>query len=115
MKPIQFFDVVLGLAVICCSTILYLQVWGLLTRGYTLAILRTLLESDKPLNATQISEAYRNFEGLNWIMTHRMQGLKASGMIMVDGDSVRLTPNKGKKIAWLYGISKRILGIGRTG
>jgi hypothetical protein len=114
-KPIEFIDLVLGLAVICCSTILYLQVWGLLTRGYTLAILRTLLESNKPLNATEIGAAYRNFEGLDWIMKHRMQGLHASGMIIINGDNVRLTLQKGKLIACTYAISKRLLGLGRTG
>jgi len=39
--------------------LIYLEFWGLMSRGYTLGILLTLLDAERPLTETEIASRYR--------------------------------------------------------
>src|SRR4051794_26312735 len=67
----------LGGVIWACFMLLYLEVWALLSRGYTLALLLVLLKSAAPVPAAQIAREYRGGSGLGWIMQHRAGGLEA--------------------------------------
>jgi hypothetical protein len=102
-------------AVALGAIIFYLQCWALMTRGYTLGILLTLLSSEKPLSADEIFTRYRGGDGLGWIMRHRLTGLCSSGLIRQDADRLSLSPGRGVLVAQIYRACVMVLGLKRTG
>ncbi len=86
-----------------------------MTRGYTLGILLTLLNEDRPLGADEIFTAYRGGEGLGWIMRHRLGGLGAAGLLRKDGNQLILTPGRGMLVVRLYRVCIATLGLRKTG
>lgn len=96
------------------ALIVYLEIWALLSRGYTLGILLTLLRAGRPLTAEQIAQDYRFGKGLAWIMDHRLAGLASARLIVDSGGTVTLT-SLGRVVAIMYRLSILVLGIGRTG
>lgn len=108
-------DAVVGLCVVLGALLFYLEVWALMTRGYTLGILLTLLKTGRPLSAQEIFDGYRDGDGLGWIMSHRLGGLCASGFIARSGDRLTLAPGRGVFIARLHRLCVAVLGLRRTG
>ena len=102
-----------------CATLgallFYLEVWGLMTRGYTLGLLLTLLKSGRRMTAQELFDGYRDGEGLGWIMRHRLGGLGATGFIKRDGERMSLTRGRGVFVARLQRLSVAVLGLKRTG
>jgi hypothetical protein len=109
------YDFLPGFFVISCCILVYLEIWGLMSRGYTLGLLLTLFEADQPLTATEILQRYRGGEGLDWIMRHRLAGMISSGVIVREGDFLKLTPLRGMVVARLYQFAILIVGLRRTG
>lgn len=104
-----------GLMALAGGLILSLEAWGLLSRGYTIAILLTLLEAARPLTERDIINSYRKGEGLEWIMRHRMSGLVSAGLVTLNGNNVVLTPILGKFVSRLTRMMVTMLGVRRTG
>jgi hypothetical protein len=96
-------------------TLAYLEVWGLLSRGYTLGVLLTLYKAQAPLTESQIAAAYRGGDGLTWIMSHRLGGLTAARLVAVRDGAVQLTPLLGRIVAHSYRAAITVLGLRRTG
>jgi hypothetical protein len=109
-------DGVIGGAMVLASGMLvYLEIWGLLTRGYTLAVLRTLFEAGQPLREDDIAERYRGGAGLDWLMRHRVGGLIAARLIVRQDGQLILTSIRGVVIARLYQACILVLGLRQTG
>ncbi len=89
----------------------YLEVWGLMSRGYTLAMLIVLLRSPRPLSAAEIAREYRGGAGLGWIMEHRTRGLQAAGVIdkTPAGDVILTT--SGAWIVHAYAAARAAFGL----
>lgn len=115
VRPINAVEAVLCQMVLAGSALFYLEVWGLLSRGYTLSVLLTLLKAGRPLTGAEIASLYRGGDGLDWIMHHRLGGLEAAGLVERQGDRVTLSPFRGMLIARLYAVSIAVLGLHRTG
>jgi hypothetical protein len=107
-------DILVGLFAVLGAALFWLEVWGLMSRGYTLSILIALLEAGRPLQPAEIAMHYRGGDGLAWILQHRLGGLVGSGSIMRDGDTLTLTP-RGMAIAQLYRLCIALLGLRKTG
>lgn len=97
------------------ALLLYLEIWGLMSRGYTLSILIALADAGRPLSPPEIARAYRGGEGLDWIVSHRLGGMQAAGAIELQGERVTLTASRGVPIARLYRLCIAILGLRKTG
>lgn len=108
-------DVVTGFCFLSGALIFYLQVWSLMTRGYTLAILLTLQKAGRPLTDDEIFAAYRGGDGLGWIMRHRLGGLIGAGLVTHEGDRLRLQDGRGVQVVRLYRLAIAVLGLRRTG
>lgn len=115
LRPSDIGEVVIGLMILACGMLGYLEVWGLLTRGYTLGILRTLLEADQPLRADEIARRYRGGDGLDWLMRHRIDGLSSARLVVRQGPHLALTGFWGLAVARLYRAAVVVLGLRRTG
>jgi hypothetical protein len=114
-SPHDRLELMASICLMAGALLFYLEVWALMNRGYTLAILRTLLEAGKPLSAEDIFRMYRAGEGLGWIMQHRIGGLCAAGLIRRESEQLTLNAGRGVMIARLYGICISVLGLARTG
>lgn len=97
------------------AVLIYLEIWGLMSRGYTLSVLATLYEAGRSLTSDEIARNYRGGDGLDWIMQHRLGGLEASGMVNIEGDRVKLAAPGGFFVARLYLVCIRVLGLRSTG
>jgi hypothetical protein len=108
-------DLAAGFCVVAGGVLFYLQVWGLLTRGYTLGILLTLLRVNRPMTADEVATGYRGGSGLQWIMHHRLGGLTGAGMLKRNGDTLVLGSMRGVAVARVYRACVSVLGLRRTG
>ena len=97
------------------AALVYLEIWGLMSRGYTLSVMAVLHEAGRPLTPDEIARNYRGGDGLDWIMRHRLGGLEASGMVNRDEDRVKLQAPGGFFVARLYRLCIQVLGLRRTG
>jgi len=107
-------EAVISLCILGAAALFYLEIWALLSRGYTLGLLLTLFQSSKPLTENELAAAYRGGDGLDWIMEHRLSGLAAANLVTIGNGVIALTPS-GALIAHLYRISVAILGLRKTG
>ncbi len=114
-RPPDVADLCAGLMVLGAGSLFYLEVWGLLSRGYTLGLLLTLYRADRPLTEDELAQGYRGGSGLSWIMRHRLAGLIGAGLVRERGHVLKLTPTLGVAVAWLYKVSIVLLGLRRTG
>ena len=108
-------DLAIGAMLLMDALIVYLEVWALLSRGYTLGMLLTLYRASRPLDELSLAKSYRTGEGLGWIMKHRLRGLERTGLVTTDHGRVHLTPALGAPAACLYLITRRILGLRQSG
>ena len=115
LRPSGIRDVLEGLAVLAGAMLFYLEGWSLLTRGYTLGILLTLLTEGRPMNEHEIALRYRGGDGLSWVMRHRLGGLTGAHMVRQQQDRFTLDPIRGVFIARLYRLCIATLGLKRTG
>lgn len=114
-KPLDLAEICVGLMILGAESLLYLNVWGLLSRGYTLGLVLTLYRAERPLNEEELARSYRGGQGLSWIMGHRLSGLIGAGLVQERDGMVTLTPSLGVPMAWLYKLSLAVLGLKRTG
>lgn len=108
-------EICTGLMILGAGWLFYLEVWALLSRGYTLGLLVTLYRAGRPLGEDELARSYRGGRGLAWIMEHRVSGLLGAGLVRKKGGMVALTPLLGAAVAWLYKGSIVVLGLRRTG
>jgi len=94
--------------------LVYLEIWGLLSRGYTLGLLLTFFKANQPLSAHQVAELYRGGQGLDWLMQHRFSGLISAKMVHLKNNKVTLT-TRGCLVAYLYKLSILLFGLRYSG
>jgi hypothetical protein len=104
-----------ALCILGSASLLYLEIWALLSRGYTLGLLLTLYRAKKPLDEEELAAGYRGGEGLSWIMRHRLSGLTAAGLVTIRDERIMLTPILGVLVASLYKIALMTLRLRKTG
>lgn len=114
-RPTGGYDIIVGVLVLASMVLVYLEIWGLMSRGYTLSLLLTLHQAGRPLPASELARRYRGGEGLQWIMRHRLAGLEAAGLVRRDGPNLILTPRLGRTVAWGYRVIIAVLGLKATG
>jgi hypothetical protein len=112
---VEGIDILVGAMILVAGAMVYLEIWALMSRGYTLGMLLTLLATERPLDERELARRYRGGDGLSWIMHHRVGGLIAAGLVRRDGDRLALASAAGLAVAWIYKICVTVLGLRRTG
>jgi hypothetical protein len=82
---------VTGAALIAAALVFVLGVWGVLTRGYSVALLITLEGLGRPTSTDVLERSYSAGRGLRWLTEKRLNGLKAAHVVVVSGDQVIIT------------------------
>lgn len=108
-------DWVLGIMILASVLLVYLEVWALLSRGYTLSIVITLRRAGGSLGSEEIARRYRGGAGLEWIMRHRTGGLEAARLVRRLDGNLTLTVPLGLLTALAYRIAIAAFGLRRTG
>lgn len=103
-----------SLMILAGALLVYLEAWGLLSRGYTLGLLLTLFRGGRPITDAQLAASYRQGEGVGWIMRHRLGGLMSARLVRRQGDRIVLT-STGAIIGILYRVAIAVLGLKVTG
>ena len=107
-------DLVVALMILGGASLVYLEAWALLSRGYTLGLLLTLHRAAHPVRDSELAALYRGGAGLSWIMRHRMTGLVNTGLVSVEDGHVTLR-RLGTVVATLCKYSIIVLGLRKTG
>src|SRR5205807_7885585 len=92
-------EMALGFMILGAALLFYLEVWALLSRGYTLGLLLTLHRAGRPLDDSELAARYRGGAGLSWIMSHRIDGLLSAGLVSLENGQVVLSPRLGTLVA----------------
>jgi hypothetical protein len=100
--------------ILASALIIYLEIWALLSRGYTLGLLLALFRGTQAMSDAQLAASYRGGEGVGWIMRHRLGGLLSARLVRRQGDRVVLTP-AGAIIGILYRTAVAALALKITG
>jgi hypothetical protein len=107
-------DLATSFMLLAGAALVYLEIWGLMSRGYTLGLLLTLFHCKSPMTDAELAAGYRRGEGLGWIMRHRLGGLLSTGLVRRQGDLIVLT-STGVLVARLYRAAIAVLGLKVTG
>jgi hypothetical protein len=115
LRPADVSEGITAAMVVGGAFLFFLEVWALLSRGYTLGLLITMYRCDRPLSAAELARGYRGGEGLEWIMRHRLAGLEAARLVARTPEGVVLTPRLGRAVAWAVRLAIAFLGLQATG
>jgi hypothetical protein len=113
-RPAGIAETAVCLMAMGSAILVYLEVWGLLSRGYTLALLLALEDAGGPLTAGEIALRYRGGDGLGWILRHRVAGMVAARVVRREGDQIVLYGARGAAVAMMYRLGLAALGLRRS-
>lgn len=114
-RPVHYTDWILAAMILASVLLVYLEIWALLSRGYTLSMVITLRRAGGSLTTREIAERYRGGAGLDWIMRHRTGGLEAARLVCRNGEDLVLTVPLGQLTALAYKVAIALFGLRRTG
>ena len=104
-----------GLLLLGAACMVYLEIWSLLSRGFTLGLLLTLLDAGRPVDVATLARLYRGGEGISWVTRHRLEGLISLGLVRKDDNLVVLRRGPGHLVAYIYTGAIAALGLRKTG
>ena len=114
-EPIKGIDLLLGFMAMATATLVYLEIWALLSRGYTLSLLLALLRAESPMPPEKLAAVYRRGEGLSWVFRHRLSGLVKARLIARGNGTLVLKAPLGVLVAVAYKGCIAFLDLKRTG
>lgn len=107
-------DLLTGLGALGTFFVGFGLIWGVMTRGYTIAMLIEFHRAGGPLTEEALAAAYSGGRGLSWLFDKRLGGIHRLGLIVRDGGNVELTP-AGRIVAFGSRAALRVLGLKRFG
>lgn len=115
LRPTQVTDWILSAMILASALLIHLEIWALLSRGYTLSMVTTLRRAGGLLTPEEIARRYRGGVGLEWIMQHRIGGLEAAQLVRRKEGFFILTEPVGLITALVYKAAISAFGLRRTG
>src|SRR5258707_12977597 len=94
MRASSVAELATSFMILASALIIYLEIWALLSRGYTLGLLLTLFRGEHPMSDAQLAASYRQGEGVGWIMRHRLGGVLSAGPVRRQGGGLGFTGNR---------------------
>lgn len=87
--------VITGVALIVSALVFVLGFWGVLTRGYSVALLIALNRLGGRASTGELEKAYSAGRGLRWLAGKRLEGLVAARAVVIENGQVTITPSMG--------------------
>jgi hypothetical protein len=104
-----------GLALIASALIITLGIWGLLTRGYSVAVVVALARRGGRASLVELAHASSGGRGLRWLTEKRLRGLQSFGIVAVSERWVTVTPGMGGTALQAYRIFRRCFPLREYG
>jgi len=104
-----------GAALIVSALVFVLGFWGVLTRGYSVALLIALSHLGGTARADEIENAYSGGRGLRWLAEKRLSGLASARAIILAGDHVAVSRGTGAAILRAYSIFRKCFRLKEYG
>jgi hypothetical protein len=104
-----------GFALIVAALVFVLGFWGVLTRGYSVALLIALERLGGTARAAEIETAYSGGRGLRWLAEKRLSGLLQAGVITVTDDQIAVTDGMGMAVLRAYLLFRKCFRLKEYG
>ena len=95
--------------ILASALLVYLEIWALLTTGYAIGLLQTLLHCKRPVTDAELAASYRH-GGLGCIMRSRIGGMISARLVRRQGDLIVLTPG-GAIVAILSRVAMIVFSV----
>lgn len=96
--------VIAGAALLVSALIFILGFWGVLTRGYSVALLVALDRLGGCAAIDELANAYSGGRGLRWLADKRLGGLAAARVVAMEGGQVAITESVGRLVLRCYAV-----------
>ncbi len=100
-----------GLLLLLSILIFILGLWGLLTRGYSVALLVTLYSLGGKATITELEKKYSGGRGLKWLTTKRLNGLSNAKMIKIEKCKITIRKPLGLLLIKIYKIFQQLFQL----
>lgn len=104
-------DIVNGALVLLAAFVVYLGLWGLLTRGCSISLLLALRSLGTDADTSSLGAAYSGGRGLRWLGDKRINSLSRAGFVVRHGDMVEVTDPVGTLAARLCVLLVKVMGL----
>lgn len=108
-------DLANGLLVLASSFIVFLGLWGVLTRGCSISILVALSQVGEAATETTLGEAYSGSRGLRWLTEKRLRSLVRAGLVKYQNGMILVTRPRGIIAAFVCSTLTKIIGLKNFG
>ena len=110
-KPSNYLINFSGLLLLLSILIFFLGLWGVLTRGYSVAILVSLYNVGGKATTTELEKNYSGGRGLEWLTAKRLNGLSVAKIIKIEKDQITIRKPLGPLLIKLYKTFKLLFHL----
>ena len=93
----------------------YLEFFSLINRGYSLSIMMDISRREAPPNVIELEREYADGTGLGWMLTKRLNGLKALRLVKEEDGHLILKSGWPERFACFFIWAKIVFSIRRSG
>lgn len=104
-----------GVCVFGSGAIGYIQCKSLFSRGYTIRVLVDLAERGGIGRIPEMKMSYGGGVGLSGMLVKRFQSMASLGMLEISAERVGPLTPKGRRMAWIGNIYRRLLRLDTVG
>jgi hypothetical protein len=104
-------DLVTGGLLLATATLAGFTLWTLVAWGFTLSMLLALNRAGRPLTVDEWAAAYTRGQPLDAFARDRLGVLLKLGLARVRGDEVVMTPGRGRVMARMTLLLRRLFGL----
>lgn len=100
-----------GLLLLLSILIFTLGLWGLLTRGYSVALLVTLHSLGGNATIAELEKTYSGGRGLKWLTVKRLNGLSNAKIIKIEESQITIRKPLGPLLIKLYKTFQQVFQL----
>ena len=106
-------DSIIGILTILSIILIYVEIFSMITRGFSLQIMQSIKNSANNLNG--IVNSYSNNRGPTWLVEKRINNLISLKLLKQEGDILFITSKRTEALVFLFIIYKKIFKLNDGG
>jgi len=106
-------DSIIGILTILSIILIYVEIFSMITRGFSLQIMQSIKNSSNNLNG--IVNSYSNNRGPTWLVEKRINNLISLKLLKQEGDILFITSKRTEALVFLFIIYKKIFKLNDGG
>lgn len=104
-------ELLTGVLLLATGTLIAFTLWTLIAWGFTLSMLLTLSQANRPLSAEEWALAYTRGQALEAFTRDRLGILIKLGLASIQGNDVVMTPRRGRLFARVVVSLRKLFGV----